>query len=188
MAYKYIILLPLATLEGPFVMMFSGSLIKLEYLSFWPAFVILMCGDLLADIWWYWVGRTWGERFIRRFGKFFGITMAEVEKVKTIFHLRKNTILFVSKVTMGFGFAIAVLLTAGMVRIPFKTYLLMNGLGQIVWTGLLVAVGFFFGNFYQSLNSMFEQMTFIAGACILMWLLFRFARLHIRHRTEKHIV
>ncbi len=183
MAYKYIILIPLATLEGPFIMMFSGSLIKLDYLSFWPAFLVLMCGDLLADVLWYWIGYTWGEKFIRRFGKLFGVSMVEVEKAKTIFHTHKNSILFVSKITMGFGFATAVLVTAGLVGIPFKRYVLLNVLGQIVWTSVLIGVGFFFGNFYQSLNSIFEQLSFIAGAVIVMWLLFKF----VKGALKKHI-
>ena len=37
-----------------------------------------------------------------------------------------------------------ILFTAGTVRISFKRYILLNVLGEIIWTGGLMVVGFFF--------------------------------------------
>ena len=86
LSYKYFILFPLAFIEGPFVMMISGLLVRLGYLNFILAYILLMTGDLFEDIVWYGVGRKFGMPFIKKFGKFFNITEQAVVKVENIFH------------------------------------------------------------------------------------------------------
>ena len=48
----------------------------------------------------------------------------------------------------SFSKAVAVLMAAGAAKVPFKKYFLINFFGQFVWTGILMAVGYFLGNLY----------------------------------------
>src|SRR3954464_8070499 len=105
LAYKYFLLLPIAVVEGPLVMMISGFFLKLGFLSFLPAYLLLVAGDFIGDILWYGVGYHFGHGFIKRFGKFFSINEKEVATIERLFHKHHNYILFISKITMGFGFA-----------------------------------------------------------------------------------
>jgi len=165
--WVYIFIILLACAEGPFLSMIFGVLIKLGYFSFLPVYIALMVGDLLGDVFWYYLGFFYGHRFIIRFGKYFNITEQNVESVTKIFHKHRHPILFISKITNGFGFALATLMTAGMVKLPFSKYLTVNALGQLIWTGFLISVGYFFGNFYLAVNAVIGKMLVIALFIVL---------------------
>jgi membrane protein DedA with SNARE-associated domain len=147
-AYRYLIVFPLAVIEGPVMMMISGFLVRTGFFSFWPVYILLMAGDLTGDVAWYFVGRHGARPLMNRYGRFLSLTEANVEKMEALFHKHQMKILFISKITMGFGFALATLIAAGAAKIPFKRYFLINFFGQFVWTGILMAVGYFFGQLY----------------------------------------
>jgi len=165
--YRYLLTFILAMVEGPMVMVASGILLRLNFFYFWPIYLSLMLGDFVADMAWYWIGYYSGRRFVERFGKYFSLTPEVIEKVEIFFHRHQDKILFISKITMGFGFAMATLLTAGIVRIQFKRYALFNFLGGFIWTGILLALGYFFGNLYAIINKGFKAV-FLVGLAVLM--------------------
>lgn len=158
LSYKYLLLFPLAVVEGPFLMMICGFLVKLGYLNPVFTYTLVMTGDLLGDILWYGVGYKFGMIFVKRFGKFFSITEESLIKVKDIFHRHNSTIIFLSKITMGLGFALATLITAGLVKIPLKKFIFWNALGGLVWTGSLMMVGFYLGNFYLKVDNVLGKL------------------------------
>ena len=57
MTYRYLILFPLAAVEGPIVALLVGFLISLGYFQFFPAFGIMILGDLIPDSFYYYLGR-----------------------------------------------------------------------------------------------------------------------------------
>jgi membrane protein DedA with SNARE-associated domain len=146
--YRYIIVYPLAIAEGPVLMMISGFLVHTGFFDFWPVYFLLMAGDLTGDVAWYLVGRHGARPLIERYGRFLSLTQKNVEKAETMFHEHQTKILFISKITMGFGFALATLIAAGAARVPFKKYFAINFFGQFIWTGVLMAIGYFLGNLY----------------------------------------
>lgn len=170
--YKYVLLIPLAIIEGPMVSIYSGFLIQGGIMRVVPAYLCLMLGDLLGDVGWYLVGYYSGRPFIRRFGKYFSITDESVATATRVFHRHNQFILLFSKITTGFGLALAVLVTAGMVKIPFRRYLLLNFLGQIVWTGMMLSLGYFFGHLYAQIEGVFGKLSFFAAFVVLVFALF----------------
>lgn len=160
--YKYFLVLILAIIEGPVIMTFSGLLWRLNYFDLLPLYLVLMAGDLIADAIWYGVGYFWGHKFIQKYGKYFDISEEKVKKFKNLFDNHKTKILFISKITMGFGLALLVLISAGLSRISFKKYLSINFLGQIIWTFLLLVLGYFFGSIYLIIDKSL-RMGFLIG-------------------------
>jgi membrane protein DedA with SNARE-associated domain len=181
LTYKYFIIFPLAIVEGPFVMMICGLLVKLGYLNFTLAFILLMTGDLLGDIIWYGIGYKFGMTFVKKFGKFFGIGEENIQKVKSIFHKYHAAILFLSKITMGLGFALVTLVTAGLSKIPFRRFVFWNALGGIVWTAALMLVGFYLGNFYLKVNGVLGIFSTLALFVVVFIVLISIAR-YVRKR------
>lgn len=154
--YRYPLAAFGAFAEGPIIMVAGGFLLRLGEFSFLPLFSSLVLGDMLADAVWYWVGRNAAEPFLRRFGHIFGVTSEVFKKMERIFHRHDAKIIFISKITMGFGFALATLIAAGAVRISFKKYLLLNFLGDLIWVGFLLSLGYFFGNLYTLVDAGFR--------------------------------
>ncbi len=182
--YKYLILIMLVLLEGPIATLTSGFLIRLGYLSFLPAYFCLIIGDLLGDLGWYAVGYFWGGPFVKRFGKFFSVSDEKVKVIKRVFYKYRNPILFVSKITMGFGFALVTLLTAGLAKIPLKSYLFMNALGELIWSAFLISIGFFFGHLYLTIDGVLGKISIVA-LLVVVFVCFFGAAKYLRGRVMK---
>ncbi len=166
--YKYVLMVPIALVEGPYLMMISGFLVRTGFLSFWPSYILLMIGDLLGDVVWYYLGYFYGYRFINRFGRYFNLDERSIKVVSKVFHRYHDAILIVSKITMGLGFAVVTLFTAGMVKIPFRKYIALNIFGQFIWTGLLMGIGYFLGNEYTTINNYIGKVSLIAFIIVVV--------------------
>jgi membrane protein DedA with SNARE-associated domain len=153
---RYAIVFVLCIVEGPVVMMTSGFLYRLGQFDLVPLYFSLMGGDFVADLGWYAVGRYGGRPLVEKYGKYFDITPAVIDKVEERFKKYQNKILFISKITMGFGFALATLIAAGMMKVDIKKYALLNFLGGFIWTAFLLLIGYFFGNVYNLIPNSFK--------------------------------
>jgi len=183
--YKYLVLFPLALVEGHIVSIVVGFLAHLGYINAFLAGVIIVCGNLTGDLVLYFLGLWKGESVLIRSGKYFGITEESVLKSKKIFTAHRGKILFFSKVTNGFGLAVAILFTAGTLRIPFRIFLFWNILGECVWTGMLLLFGFFFGKAYTSFENIFFQGVLIVFGLLFLFLLFRLLRYFSKRLQNK---
>ena len=171
--YRYPIIFLAVIAEGPVIMLGSGVLLRLGNFDLVPLFLTLLIGDLVADVVWYFVGLYAAEPFLKRFGHIFGVTHEVFEKMEGVFRRHDVKILFISKITMGFGFALATLIAAGAVRVPFRKYILLNLFGGFLWTSLLMAAGYFFGNLYFLLDKGIRDVFFVAMAIIAVLALYK---------------
>ncbi len=153
---KYILLFLGCIIEGPVVMMISGFLFSLGQFHLLPMYVALVSGDFTADIGWYILGRFGTRNAIFKYGHFIGLTPEILEKVEDRFRHYHQKILIISKLTMGFGFAVVVLMVAGMFKVPFKNYVVLNLVGGFIWTAFLLVVGYFFGNVFAIIPKSFK--------------------------------
>jgi membrane protein DedA with SNARE-associated domain len=185
MAYRYAMIYPLAIVEGPVVSIISGFLVRTGFFAFWPAYFLLMAGDLTGDVLWYTVGRLGARPLINRYGRFLSLDADNVDKLESLFHKHQTKILFISKLTTGFGFAIATLVAAGAAKVSFKKYFAINFFGQFIWTGILMAVGYFLGNLYALVDKSL-RWGFVAGIIIVGFLaVYGFGRAMKKRLGEK---
>src|SRR3989344_3694772 len=119
--YTYLIMAPAVFLFGPVVSLVAGVLLRLDAISIVPTCLAIAAGELSADVLWYWLGRWYGESFVRRFGRYVGINPGSIGYVKSLFAQHHDVIIFASKLTAGFGFAVVVLILLSL--IGFGRYL-----------------------------------------------------------------
>ncbi|MEK7575252.1 MAG: DedA family protein [Patescibacteria group bacterium] len=183
-AYRYPVAFLGSLIEGPLAMVGGGMLVRLGEFDFIPLYLTLLLGDLTADILWYFVGRKAANPFIKRFGKFFGITQVAFEKMERVFLKHDTKILFISKVTMGLGFALATLMAAGAVKVPFKKFFILNAAGGVVWVAFLISVGYFFGDVYLKIADSFKVIFVGAAALSVIALMYGFVSYIRRHPDQ----
>jgi len=174
--YGYFIITPAAFLLGPVVGLVCGFLLKTGTLSLIPTCIALAVGELGGDAFWYWLGWQHGEKVVNGPGKYLGITKEGVEQAKKLFHHHHDRIVFISKITGGFGFSTAIFFTAGLSGIPFARYIWINATGQAVWMAGLLGIGYFFGAWITSVNNVFDTLTAIGTFVILLLCFWGFAR------------
>jgi membrane protein DedA with SNARE-associated domain len=166
--YKYILLFVGTIIEGPFIMVASGFLLKLGLVSLFPLFVALALGDLIADIVWYYIGYFFLDSVMRRHGRFLSVTPERLARAKKLFNRYQTNILLISKVTLGFGMALGTLMVAGASHVPFRKYLLLNVIGEIILVMTLLILGYFFGNAYAKIAGGMKEAFLIAGGVVVL--------------------
>ena len=185
--YKYLVIFITTIFEGPIVMMFSGILLKLGSVTFIPVYLTLMAGDLVGDTFWYCIGYYFAGPITNKYGYYFSLTPEILDKTKRTFEKNPIKILFISKITMGLGFALAILVAAGMSKISFKKYIIINASGQFIWTGVLLYMGYTFGNLYQKINNDLKMVSLV-GFIIIVFILLRGFAAYMNKRNRDKMV
>ncbi|MFA6274207.1 MAG: DedA family protein [Candidatus Paceibacterota bacterium] len=166
---KYFLLFVGSFFEGPIVMIPAGFLWHLKVFNFWPMYFALIGGNFVADIIWYTIGYVGARPLILKFGKFFKITPEVIGEVEKKFEKYQNKVLIFSKLTMGFGFAVVILLFAGMIRVPFKKYIIINLTGSFILTIVSIFIGYLFGNIYVIVPPVFKIIFLIGIIILIIW-------------------
>lgn len=180
--WGYPLMFVLMILEGPFATMISAFLASQGYFNVGIVFVLSVLGDVLGDIGLYYIGYFGGPHIIEKAQKFLKIRDSVVEKLKNRFHQNSERLIFYVKSTTGLSYITFTL--AGALRMKFSLFIKNSILGGLVWSGLLVFIGFFFG--YAA--EMFSQYIEYAGFAIFaMALIAVFAIAMIKKRESAQI-
>lgn len=181
--YRYLLLFVGTIVEGPLLMAACGFLWHLGVFEAVPMFIALGAGDLTADVGWYYVGRYLLEPMMRKHGHFLSVTPETVEKAKMLFRYHHTRILIISKITMGFGMALGVLMVAGASRVPFRKYFIINTLGEIVFVAVMLSIGYWLGSAYMILEGGLKWL-FIIGATAVVLLIITGVSRYARSRLH----
>jgi membrane-associated protein len=144
-----------------------GVLIDQRSLAFIPASLSAFSGAFIGMLSAYMVGRYIGSPFIRKYGKYVGITEERWEKVnnKYIKNVRK---------TIVFGFYMPGIRQispyfAGMNRISFIDFLLSSFVGTVLWTFPFILAGYYAGGAFH-INP--KYVPYLGLVLFLVFLLF----------------
>lgn len=148
--FRYPLIAVGTIIEGPVLMIASGFLYRTGFFELLPLFAAILIGDLIGDIVWYVVGRYFAEPVLHKHGSFVGITPERFEKIKELFTKYHERILIFSKLTIGLGFALGVLIVAGATKVSFKRYMVINFIGEFFLVSTMLTIGYSFGEAYYN--------------------------------------
>nr|WP_294549910.1 VTT domain-containing protein [uncultured Rhodopila sp.] len=175
-AYGSALILPLSVVEGPAVSAATGFLSSQGYVGWKLAMFLLVCGDLIGDLIYYWIGRS-GVTPLSGISRRLGLKQAFSPEFQHDLRQHSTKMLLVGKWTHAIG--CVVLVASGMLRLPLPHFLLVNLLATVPKSGALFAFGYFAGNhtgFFERHAVLGSALLGIAGvACVA--LILRHARL-----------
>jgi membrane-associated protein len=131
-------------LPGDSLLFAIGALAAKEgsSLNIWVAGVILLVAAILGDTVNYWIGRKFGDWVMRKFPKI--VKRSHIEKTNEFFvRYGGKTIIIARFVPIVRTFAPFV---AGSGKMEYRRFTFFNVIGAILWVGLLLPCGWFFGN------------------------------------------
>lgn len=185
-ALVYAAIFVIGFFEGPILGVVLGALIKLGYFHALLVFALLVSADLLGDVMWYCLGRYFGTSFVARFGKYVGLDQKTVTHVERLYHRYQTHILLISKLTNGLGLVVPLFITAGIVRIPFRSYISLNFVGELAWTAITMGSGYLFGHLYVEIDGILGKMTLVACAALLIAAFLGFKK-YVRNRIDRSV-
>jgi membrane protein DedA with SNARE-associated domain len=179
--YGYWIMLPLMIIEGPVVTIISALLASLGAFNVWLVFIFSVTGDIIGDVFLYEIGYFRGLNFVKRFGKYIGITEKLVMRMEKYFAKHGGKTIFIVKSTVGLSWA--TFIAAGIVKMNFKKFLKYSFLGGVVWSGFLVSMGYFYGYLWREMKQYIEWIGWIIFALALIT--FVFVNIYKSYQSKK---
>lgn len=164
--YGYWVILPLMIIEGPVATIMAAILASLGAFNVWVVLSLSILGDVIGDVLFYTAGYFWGISFVRRIGKYIGITEKLVLKMERYFKNHGGKTVFTVKATTGLCWA--TFTAAGIVKMDFWKFIKYSILGGIVWSGFLVIMGYFYGYMWREIGKYIEWAGWIATGMALI--------------------
>lgn len=165
--YKYLIILPLAILEGPFLSLLLGYLIHAGYLSLPLSFILLLMGDILPDLFYYRIGKYGNEKILT--SKYFANsdkTKVSLQRLEHLWHTHTVKTMFFGK--LSYGISVPIIISAGMAKLPLKRFVLTSLPVGIFQVGGLLTVGYILGRSYALAVTYIEYGGIAIGALLLL--------------------
>ena len=157
--YGYIAIFLLAIIEGPIVTIFASFLASQGVFDLPAVYATVIVGDLVGDSVCYVIGR-WGLARLALPGiSRWPSLRRRTEVVVAQLRFKPGRVLLFGKLTHSAG--LGILLAAGAARIRFDRFLLYNLLGTMLKSAALVAIGYWFGQFYKTLNGSIQLISVI---------------------------
>ncbi len=125
------------------ILTFSGYLIHNGDLSFLPTFLVTYLGSILGITLSYIFGRTAGLYAIRKYGKYFHITEARLEKAHQWFEKIGRWSLSIGYFIPGVRHITAII--AGSSRLKYYEFAIFAYSGGLVWTLTFLLTGYYVG-------------------------------------------
>ena len=155
------------------IMPLGGFFVYQQKLNFYLLVFCGLVGTIAGSMPWYYLGKLVNEKrlshFLKKRGKYLGITPNDLAKSKLWFDKYGVSLVFWGRLVPGIRTLISV--PAGMELMPFKKFLIWTTLGSLIWVALLTYAGFLFGENYKIIATYIDQIKyFIKPILILIFL------------------
>lgn len=167
--YGYWVILPLMIIEGPVSTLMAAILASLGAFNVWAVLFFSIIGDVIGDILFYIAGYFWGMPFVNKIGRYMGITENMIVRMEKYFEDHGGKIIFTVKSTTGICWATFV--AAGIARMNFWKFFKYSVLGGVVWSGFLVAMGYFYGYMWREIKEYIEWAGWLVMGLALVFLI-----------------
>lgn len=160
--YKYLILFPIAIIEGPIATLIAGFLVTTGVFDLFVVYAIVVLGDMLGDSAAYMLGRGGGALIQKIFKKY--INGEKVTQAREYFATHHNRALVLSKVMHGIG--ISGLLAAGSLKVPYRKFFSICAFVSTVQSAILLAIGILFGHAYLQLEKYLNEFSGVVAIVV----------------------
>lgn len=139
--WNYLLLAMLVAIEGPIITLLGAATASAGLMRPLGVFAAAAAGNLTADTLWYLLGYFGKFEVILRVGRLVKIKKEHLDRFTLAVQKHTLKILFISKLTAGF--MIPALIATGLAHIPWKRWFPVLLLGEMIWTGMLVIIGYY---------------------------------------------
>lgn len=170
LTYRYVILLPLAFIEGPILALVVGFLVHLKYFDIIPAFLVMCAGDFFPDVFYYYIGYSGTEsKIIKKYrakSKFVADNMPIIEK---LWREQGYKTMFLSK--LAYGMSTILLISAGLAKMPFRKYITYAFSVTLFQYGIIMTIGYYLSFSYVFATQYVKLAGIIVAVVLVVFVL-----------------
>jgi membrane-associated protein len=136
----------------------------------------------------YWIGRSGGRPLLERYKSLFRIRDETIRAGEEFLQRRGALAIFLARFVAGMRIMAGPM--AGVLRMPWKRFLVANAAGAAVWVTVVACAGYFFGSQYHALLRVLKEteiviLVVLIGAAWYLWRRQREQRKHSRARPRE---
>lgn len=167
--WNYLIIAVLVAVEGPVTTLMAAALAGTGVLNPVLVFLAAAGGNFTADSGWYLLG--YGGRFdtLKQRIPFLQKYEVHVHALSETVHEHATKFVIITKLTMGVA-TIPTLIAAGMSRVSWFKLLPASLISEALWTGALVLLGLFLGDYVTEINEGLRVISMFGGVLMLILL------------------
>ncbi|MCA0352235.1 MAG: DedA family protein [Chloroflexi bacterium] len=155
------------------VMPFAGFIVGKGEMNLVAVLLAGTIGAVLGALALYYIG-MWADetiirRFIRRYGKFFFISEADIDKTLGFFAKYGEIVVFTGRLIPLVRSLISI--PAGMNRMPMGRFLLWTTFGSLIWNGILTYAGIVLGSQWENVLGLVDRYEKVALGIIALGLI-----------------
>lgn len=152
-----------------------------------PTIVICFLGVMTGDSVIFLLGARYGRRLITNHPFFAKLLHAErMAKVEQSFHRQGNKLIFVARFMPGLR--AAVFFSAGVLKIPFRTFFFYDGIAALLSVPLLVGIVYYLGDFANTVIRTIQRAEYGIAVVIFSVIFFFLGKWYLAHRKAKREV
>lgn len=169
---------------GETILLFASFLAWSEGELRLPYLILLgIAACTLGDNLGYLVGRRGGRRLLERYQHIFRIRDRTIRRGERLFERHGAVTIFFARFIFGMRIIAGPL--AGVLRMPWRQFVLFNFLGATVWVTTISLVGYFFGSKWDTLVHVMGRVNLIIAIVVLVILVFLWHRYRERMVDEQ---
>jgi membrane protein DedA with SNARE-associated domain len=133
--------------------------------------VVATCAATLGDNLGYVIGHYGGRALLSRYHKFFHVGPRMLARGEALFARYGSFTIFFARFVFGMRVVAGPL--AGVLRMPWRTFVLFNALGAAVWVTVIAGAGYLFGRHWSELVRVLGRanlVILIAAAIVVLYL------------------
>ena len=177
-------------LPNELVLLLAGSLAAQQHQWFVAVVLVIVAtaGSMVGASAAYAIGQRGGRAAVLRFGRYIRLDEKRLDTVEDWFRRSGAVAIGLSRIT-PFVRTVASF-PAGVLRMPFRMFLLVTALGSLIWCTALVSVGYILGRNYDVALKLIERYTIPAIVVIAalfggyLWLHRRLSHLGEQSKTK----
>ena len=180
--YRYLILFPLACFEGPIAAFVVGMLAAQGYFSLLLVYPLFVLADIIPDMVYYGLGR-YGSRyaFVARNAAKLGIAADGASVVRALWHEHTAKTMVMTK--YAYGLSTPFLISAGMVKLPFVTFVLYSLTISIPTQLALLLLGYYFSGSFGLVSTALERVGIGVTLVIIFAVLYYYFTKYMRRQV-----
>lgn len=167
LTYKYFIIFPLSLIEGNTVALIAGFFVSMGKLDFTLAYIAILLADLIPDFILYNIGAYGNKnKFLLKYGPKLGLSSNPENSLKYLWSNHGEKILISCK--LAYGMAIPLLISAGLVKYPFKKYMTYCTIVSGLKVFIVLIIGYYFGSSYKAADEYIHVFYWVATIAIII--------------------
>jgi membrane-associated protein len=150
-------------LPGETVLLLASFLAYSQHeLSLPWVMLVAACSAVTGDNLGFWIGNRGGRPFLVRYRSTFRIPAEVIERGESLFARYGAATIFVARFLFGMRIVAGPL--AGVLRMPWKRFVIWNVLGAGVWVLVICTIGYKFGQHWDRVVALLERLNLAAAA------------------------